>query len=68
MAKEALTKETEGFESKLQNAKKILDTLMNPEITLADSVKAYEEGMSELSKAQKILEDAEIKITEIKAE
>lgn len=41
---------------------------MNPEITLADSVKAYEEGMSELSKAQKILEDAEIKITEIKAE
>ncbi|MCK9454181.1 exodeoxyribonuclease VII small subunit [Sulfurimonas sp.] len=68
MAKEALTKETEGFESKLQNAKKILDTLMNPEITLADSVKAYEEGMSELSKAQKILEDAEIKITKIKAE
>lgn len=65
---EGLTKETEGFESKLQNAKKILDTLMNPEITLADSVKAYEEGMSELSKAQKILEDAEIKITEIKAE
>lgn len=63
----AFTKEAEGFESKLESAKKVLETLMNPEITLADSVKAYETGMSELSKAQKILEDAQIKITEIKA-
>jgi exodeoxyribonuclease VII small subunit len=73
MAKEKLTKEAEGFtkevesfESKLDSAKKVLETLMNPEITLSDSVKAYETGMSELSKAQKILEDAQIKITEIK--
>lgn len=64
---EGFTEETEGFESKLESAKKVLETLMNPEITLADSVKAYEIGMSELSKAQKILEDAQIKITEIKA-
>lgn len=64
--KEGFTKETVDFESKLQNAKKILDTLMNPEITLSDSVKAYEQGMKELSEAQKILEEAEIKITEIK--
>ncbi|PLY15274.1 exodeoxyribonuclease VII small subunit [Sulfurimonas sp. CVO] len=63
---EGFTKETEGFESKLQSAKKILETLMNPDITLADSVKAYEEGMGELAKAQKILEEAEIKITQIK--
>ena len=66
MAKEKLTKETEGFESKLDSAKKVLETLMNPEITLAESVKAYEMGMSELSEAQKILENAQIKITEIK--
>jgi len=73
MAKEKLTKETEGFtkeaegfESKLESAKKVLETLMNPEITLSESVKAYEVGMSELGKAQKILEDAQIKITEIK--
>lgn len=57
---------TEEFESKLDNAKKILETLMNPEITLQNSVKAYEKGMSELSQAQKILEDALIKIKEIK--
>lgn len=72
-----MAKETEGFteeaqsfefESKLQNAKKILETLMNPDITLSDSVKAYEQGMKELSEAQKILEEAEIKITQIKGE
>ncbi len=56
----------EEFESKLENAKKILETLMNPEITLKESVKAYEKGMKELSDAQKMLEDAQIKINEIK--
>jgi exodeoxyribonuclease VII small subunit len=66
MAKKDFTEETEGFESKLECAKKILETLMNPEITLQDSVKAYEKGMSELAKAQKMLEEAQIKITEIK--
>ena len=66
--KESFTEETEGFEEKLQNAKKILDTLMNPDITLSDSVKAYEKGMKELSEAQNILEDAQIKITQIKGE
>ncbi|MDD5373225.1 MAG: exodeoxyribonuclease VII small subunit [Sulfurimonas sp.] len=63
---EGFTKETEGFESKLESAKKVLETLMNPEITLNESVKAYEIGMNELAQAQKILEDAQIKITEIK--
>ena len=56
----------EKFETKLDNAKKILETLMNPEITLESSVKAYEKGMKELSEAQKILEDAQIKIQKIK--
>ena len=62
-----MAKKTEDFEGKLDSAKEILETLMNPEITLQDSVKAYEKGMDELSKAQKILEDAVIKINEIKA-
>ena len=56
----------EDFENKLDSAKKILETLMDPEITLQESVKAYEKGMSELAKAQKILEEAQIKINEIK--
>ncbi|MEO1954715.1 MAG: exodeoxyribonuclease VII small subunit [Campylobacterales bacterium] len=56
----------DNFELKIDNAKKTLETLMNPEITLQESVKAYEKGMGELKKAQKILEEAEIKIKEIK--
>jgi len=62
-----MAKKDLNFEIKLENAKKTLETLMNPEITLQDSVKAYEKGMSELNEAQKILEDAQIKVTEIKA-
>lgn len=61
------TKEAQGFESKLESAKKVLETLMNPEITLQDSLKAYEMGMSKLSSAQKTLEEAQIKINHIKA-
>jgi len=57
----------ENFETKLENAKNILEMLMKPEITLQESVKAYEKGMKELNEAQKMLEDAVIKIQEIKA-
>jgi exodeoxyribonuclease VII small subunit len=62
-----MSKEKENFETKLESAKTILQTLMNPEITLQESVKAYEKGMGELNQAQKMLEDAQIKINEIKA-
>lgn len=65
--KEEFSEESVDFESKLESAKKTLEILMNPEITLQDSVKAYEKGMKELADAQKILEDAVIKINEIKA-
>ncbi|HIP14253.1 MAG TPA: exodeoxyribonuclease VII small subunit [Sulfurimonas autotrophica] len=58
----------EKFETKLQSAKEILETLMNPEITLQESVKAYEKGMKELSDAQKMLEEAKLKIQNIKTE
>jgi exodeoxyribonuclease VII small subunit len=58
--------ENNDFETKLENAKKILEVLMNPEITLQESLKAYEEGTKELQDAQKMLEDAQLKIQEIK--
>lgn len=58
----------EKFETKLQSAKEILETLMNPEITLEESVKAYEKGMKELNDAQKMLEEAQLKIKNIKTE
>ena len=51
---------------KIEKAKAILQKLMNPEITLAESVKAYEEGIKELQEATKMLETAKLKINEIK--
>jgi len=61
-----MAEKKDAFETKLENAKGLLETLMKPEITLADSVKAYEKGMKELNNAQTILENAVIKIQEIK--
>jgi len=58
--------EKEDFETKLEAAKKVLETLMKQDITLEESVKAYEKGMQELVSAQKMLEEAQIKINEIK--
>jgi len=57
----------QDFETKLESAKKILEVLMNPEITLQESVKAYEKGTKELKDAQKMLEDAQLKVKEIKS-
>jgi len=54
------------FEQKIQSAKEILQKLIDPEITLAQSVKAYEEGIKELNEASKMLEEAKLKINEIK--
>ena len=54
------------FETKIENSKNILEQLMNPDITLQESVKAYEKGMKELDEATKMLEEAKLKITEIR--
>jgi len=62
-----MPKKVADFETKLENAKETLEVLMNPEITLQESVKAYEKGMKELSDAQKMLQEATLKIQEIKA-
>ncbi len=59
-------KTAEDFEVRVEKAKQILEKLMNPEITLSDSVKAYEEGMKELQAAQKMLEDAQLQIEQIR--
>ncbi len=59
-------KTAEDFEVRLEKAKVVLEKLMNPEITLSDSVKAYEEGMNELQEAQKMLENAQLQIENIR--
>ncbi|MEA1879638.1 MAG: exodeoxyribonuclease VII small subunit [Campylobacterota bacterium] len=53
------------FEEKLEYSKELLEKLMNPEITLEDSVKLYEEGLQNIKEAQILIEEAKTKITVI---
>jgi len=53
------------FEQKLEESKKILNQLMNPEITLEESLKLYENGLVQIKEAQKMIEEAKVKIETI---
>ena len=54
-----------SFESKIEKATKLLEKLVDPEITLSNSVKVYKEGTKELELAQKLLDDAKLQFEEI---
>jgi len=53
-----------SFEQKITHAKEILEKLMNPEITLSQSVAFYKEGIKELKEATKLLENAKLEFEE----
>ncbi|MBA1419354.1 MAG: exodeoxyribonuclease VII small subunit [Epsilonproteobacteria bacterium] len=53
------------FEEKLEHSKELLEKLMDPEITLEESVKLYEEGLKNIKEAQTLIEEAKTKITVI---
>jgi exodeoxyribonuclease VII small subunit len=53
------------FEKKIEKSKEILDKLMDPEITLEDSMKLYKEGIKELKEASKMLENAKLEFEEL---
>jgi len=55
----------QSFEAKLEHSKALLEKLMNPEITLEESVKLYEEGLKNIKEAQTLIEEAKTKITVI---
>jgi len=57
-----------SFEEKLEHSKELLEKLMNPEITLEESVKLYEEGLKNIKDAQTLIEEAKTKITVIEQE
>ena len=50
------------FERRLDVSKEILNRLMDPTITLEDSIKLYEEGLTQIKLAQKMIEDAKVRI------
>jgi len=53
---------TDTFEQKLEQSKEILNRLMNPNITLEESIKLYEKGLNNIKEAQKMIEEAKAKI------
>lgn len=55
----------ETFETKLEESKKILNQLMDPAITLEESLKLYEDGLKKIKSAQKTIEEAKVKIETI---
>ena len=55
----------QNFEEKLEYSKALLEKLMDPEITLEESVKLYEEGLKNIKEAQTLIEEAKTKITVI---
>ncbi|MGA9045044.1 exodeoxyribonuclease VII small subunit [Sulfuricurvum sp.] len=56
----------ESFETKIANAKAILEKLMDPALPMNESVKAFEEGMKELRIAETMLQNAQLQIQIIK--
>jgi len=53
------------FEEKLAHSNALLERLRTPDMSLEESVKIYEEGLSSIKEAQKLIEEAEIKIKTI---
>ncbi len=49
-----------NFETKIDEANKLLEKLIDPLITLNDSVTIYKEGTTLLNDAQKQLDDAKL--------
>lgn len=55
-----MAKEKESFEAKLEKAKVILDQLSNPELSLEEGMKRYQEGILVLKEATKMIEEAKL--------
>lgn len=57
--------EKNRFEDKIEQAQQLLEKLIDPEITLSQSVEVYKKGMRELEEAQKLLEEAKLEFKEL---
>ncbi len=60
MQEERAKQDELSFEQKIAHAKEILEKLMDPEITLSQSVTYYKEGIRELQEATRLLENAKL--------
>ena len=54
-----------NFEDKIVDAKDLLDKLLDPNITLSNSVTIYKDGIQKLTQAQKLLDEAKLDFEEL---
>jgi len=54
-----------SFETKIEDAKKLLDELIKPDITLSKSVEVYKQGLDTLQEAQQLLDNAKLEFQEL---
>jgi len=57
--------QVDTFEIRLEASKKILNQLMDPAITLEESLKLYEDGLQHIKIAQQMIEEAKVNIKTI---
>lgn len=62
------TKSTKSFEEKLKRLEQISEMLESGEIQLEESISLFEEGIKLSKECLTILENAELKITQLKKE
>ena len=55
-----------SFEKKIESANALLNELMRNDISLDESLKAYERGVKELNDAQRMLEEATLHVEGLK--
>jgi len=60
-----MQEEKQSFEVKLERAKIILENLSNPELSLEEGMKKYQEGIAILKEATKMLEEAKLTYTQL---
>lgn len=60
-----MAEKNESFEVKLEKAKSILENLSNPELSLEEGMKKYQEGIAILKEATKMLEEAKLTYTKL---
>jgi len=56
------------YEKRIEKAKELLEKVIDPNVSLSQSIKSYKEGLDELSKAQKLIEEAKVEIEMIEKE
>ena len=56
----------QDFEKKLEEAKKLLDKLNDPEISLYEAMEYYKKGIKLLEEASKMIEEAKLEFEKIK--